>query len=393
MVIEIKDKKDCAGCFACYNICPKNAIDMVEDKHGFKYPVVDEKKCIKCGLCSKVCPIHNSNENNNSIKAYACKNLNEEVRINSSSGGIFGAIASEILKQNGIVVGAILDETNIVRHICIDKIEQLPFLYGSKYVQSSINNIYSETKKYLEDGKKVLFTGTPCQVEGLYAFLQQDYENLYTQDLICHGVPSPKVWKMYLDNISKKYNTRIKKIEFRNKDNGWKDFNLKMIFEDNTILEESHNKNIFMRLFLGNIILRDSCYSCKFKKIHRRSDITLADFWGIENVVPEFDDDKGVSVLLINSDKGQEILNKIKNNIIHKEVDISDVIRYNENAIESVKRNRHTKVFFNKLENKNIDFEKLADKETKRTLLDRVDNKIYRILRKIKFRSNNGRKK
>ena len=392
-MIEIKNKKDCTGCSACYSICPQNAIKMKEDEEGFKYPVVDEKKCIKCGLCMKICPMQKNEEKNNDFKAYACKNINERERLNSSSGGIFGLIAREILNQNGIVIGATFDKENIVNHISINQIEQLPLLYGSKYVQSNMNDIYKKTKQFLAAGKKVLFTGTPCQIEGLYSFLQHDYENLYTQDLICHGVPSPKVWKMYLEYISKKCGNKIKKIEFRNKDNGWKDFNLKITFEDNSIFEESHNTNIFMKLFLGNVILRDSCYSCKFKKIHRKSDITLADFWGIENVLPRFDDDKGVSAVLINSNKGQEIFNKIKQDLICKEVNINDIIKYNENAIESVNRNRHSKTFFSKFGEKNVDFEKLAKGSTKITLLDKIDNKIYRILKKLKIRSNNGRKK
>ena len=186
-MIKIEEKDRCCGCYACYNACPVNAISMVEDEKGFKYPKVDEKKCINCGLCEKVCPILNKTEkNNNDVKAFAMYNKNEEERMKSSSGGVFSLIAKAILSEDGVVFGASFNEENEVVHIEVNSVDDLDKIRRSKYVQSKIGDTYKRAKKYLESGKKVLFTGTPCQINGLYSFLQKDYENLYTQDIICH---------------------------------------------------------------------------------------------------------------------------------------------------------------------------------------------------------------
>ena len=199
-MINIKDKSKCCGCSGCMNICPKNAIIMKEDKNGFKYPIVDKEKCINCGLCEKVCPIlNNKKEQQKEIKAYACYNKNIEERLKSSSGGIFILLAKEILKRNGIVFGAAFDENFNVKHISIDNEKDIEKLMGSKYVQSNMGKVYKEVKEFLENGKYILFSGTPCQIEGLKKFLKKDYDKLYTQDIICHGVPSPKIWQMYLE--------------------------------------------------------------------------------------------------------------------------------------------------------------------------------------------------
>ena len=196
--IDTLEKKDCSGCMACMNICPKNAIMMKEDKNGFKYPKIDEKLCIDCGLCSKACPVINKlKENLYNIKVYACKNKDENIRKKSSSGGLFTLFAKYILDQEGVVFGAKYDENLRVIHDYIEKDDNINEFRGSKYVQSDINSTYAKAKKFLSNGRKVLFTGTPCQIEGLITYLGKNYSNLYTQDFICHGVPSPKVWKKY----------------------------------------------------------------------------------------------------------------------------------------------------------------------------------------------------
>lgn len=374
-MIQIKDKFNCSGCSACFNICPKNAIEMKEDDEGFKYPIVNKKRCINCGMCEKTCPIINKKERKNKVKVYAAINQSSDVRMQSSSGGIFTLIAEYILEQNGIVFGAKFDNDFNVKHEFIQDKEQLKEFRGSKYVQSNIGDTYKKTKEFLEKQKYVLFTGTPCQIEGLYAYLQNDYKKLYTQDIICHGVPSPKVWSKYLKYRKEVDNAILKKIEFKNKDDGWQNWNLKFSYEKKAY-KNSLNNDIYVQAFLKNISLRDSCYNCNFKKKNRISDITLGDFWGIQNVNPKFGDNQGTSLVIINSDKGRELFEKIINNIIYEEVDFESAIKYNTSMIKSPKKPKSRKKFFENIDNIPI------DKLVKRYLPK--ERKIIKILRKIK---------
>lgn len=375
----ICDKNLCTGCTACFNICPNNAIYMEESSEGFTYPVIDKEKCISCGLCTKVCPILNNVKIENKPVAYACINKDEKVRNLSSSGGIFTVLAEEILKNDGVIFGATFDEEYNVVHEYIEKKEDLEKLRGSKYVQSSINDTYKRTKEFLENNRYVLFTGTPCQIEGLKKYLQKDYKKLYTQDIICHGVPSPKVWKKYLEYRKNKDKQKPQNISFRNKDNGWKLFNTKFEYSKFEY-KQNQNEDIYMQAFLKNTSLRNSCYNCSFKKKNRVSDITLADFWGIENVLPEMDDNKGTSLVIVNSNKGEEFFEKIKNNINYKEVDLDEAIKYNKSMIESVKQDKNRKKFFENLDK--MKFDKLVKKYTyKRGIIKRIYSKIKNILK------------
>ena len=375
-MINIENKTNCCGCYACYNICSKNAIEMIENEKGFKYPKIDKEKCINCGLCNNVCPIINNNDTKNDPEAYACYCKDEDIRKNSSSGGIFTLITTEILNDDGIVFGAAFDKNFKVNHIRIEKIEELDKLRGSKYVQSDIGDTYKQAKKYLQDGKKVLFTGTPCQIEGLYKYLQKEYENLYTQDIICHGVPSPKVWEVYKKYRESKDNNDIKKISFRNKDNGWKLYNLKFEYENGENYKKNQNEDLYMKVFLQDISLRDSCYDCRFKKYNRISDITLADFWGINNILPEIDDNKGISLVIINSEKGKKIFEKINKNIVIRKVELNEAIKYNPSMTKSSNKNSNRENFFKDLEN--INFEKLCKKYL------RKNNYFRKVIRKMK---------
>lgn len=384
-MVEIKDKVNCCGCHACFNICPKNAITMQEDEYGFKYPVVDKEKCINCELCKKACPILNNKKIDNTPKAYACINKENNIRKQSSSGGVFTLIAEKIIDMGGIVFGASFDENFNVVHTYVDNKQDLQKFRGSKYVQSTINEIYKKAKKFLTEGRYVLFTGTPCQIEGLKSFLQKDYDKLYTQDIICHGVPSPRVWQKYLDYRNR---DEIEKIEFRNKDKGWHQYEFKLINKNKSSYSKNQSEDLYMQAFLKNTSLRDSCYNCSFKKKNRISDITLADFWGIENVLPEMDDNKGTSLVIINSEKGQGLLEKIKPNMIIKEVKLDNALIYNQSMIESAKMDKNREKFFRNLDK--IDFETLVKKYTYKPSI------IRRVLRKIKsiakFARNNENK-
>lgn len=381
-MINIIEKVNCCGCHACYNICLKNAIEMVEDEYGFKYPKINKEKCINCGLCEKVCPIINKPKHDNKdCKVYGAFNNNEEERMQSSSGGIFSLIAKEVINKDGIVFGASFDDKFGVHHIEINKHTELKKLRTSKYVQSSIEDTYKKAREYLQNDKLVLFTGTPCQINGLYSYLQKNYDNLITQDIICHGVPSPKVWQRYLDYRKNKNKMKFSKINFREKEPfGWKLYSLSINNEYNQI----HGKDAYMISFLDNMSLRDSCYNCKFKDKERISDITLADFWGIENIMPEMNDNKGTSLVIVNTKKGQELLENIKGQITIKECNFDDAIKYNSAMTQSAPKHKKREQFLKEIFIKE-DFEKITKKyEIKASLFGRFKKKIKRILLKIK---------
>ncbi|MFR1757493.1 MAG: Coenzyme F420 hydrogenase/dehydrogenase, beta subunit C-terminal domain, partial [Thomasclavelia spiroformis] len=324
-MIVIKDKSMCSGCHGCMNICPKNCITMKEDNEGFWYPIVDREKCIECGLCEKSCPILNDMSVKNSPKAYACYNKDDEIRKESSSGGIFTLLASYIIKRGGVVYGAAFNNKFEVEHIQVSTIDDLSKLRGSKYVQSKLGNTYSEIKKLLSQEKLVYFSGTPCQVDGLLSFLNKKYDNLICQDIICHGVPSPKLWKYYLRQFKLEDNA---KIVFRDKSTGWDSYSFTI--NQNNKYSQLASQNDYMKVFLKDLCLRPSCYDCHSKSLHRNSDITLGDFWGIKEIYSEmYDENKGTSLVFINSDKGKNIFNKILNEIKFKYVDIDKASLYN----------------------------------------------------------------
>ena len=251
----------------------------------------------------------------------------------------------------------------------------------SKYVQSEIRDTYRKAKELLDNNKYILFTGTPCQIEGLYKFLRKDYDKLYTQDFICHGVPSPIVWRKYLKETNIEYSAKPKNISFRSKDNSWQDFELKIQYKNN-VYRNTQGKDTYLRAFLNDICLRDSCYKCNFKKKNRVSDITLADFWGIDNIDKSMNDDKGTSLVVVNSDKGKELFEKLKDNMEYKEVNLDDAIKYNMNMVSSVKMNKNREKFFNELDEKDLD--SLVKKYIKkRSIVRRVLGKAKRIVKKI----------
>ncbi len=321
-MIENKDKKLCCGCNACVQKCPQKCIEMKEDGEGFIYPHVNKNECANCNICNKVCPINNSIFQVSHREAYAAYSIDDELRNKSSSGGIFSLCAENVLNNQGVVFGAAFDEKFTVHHISIKSVNDLNLLQGSKYLQSRIENTYKEAEDILKKGIAVLYSGTACQIAGLKRYLKKDYDNLFTIDVLCHGVPSPKVWKKYIEEQEKSYKSNIKSIFFRSKKFGWKTYAVELKFNNSTAYENIFSKDAFMKIFLKNICLRPSCYDCKFKTLNRPSDLTIGDCWGIDNYMPEMDDDKGTSVLLIHSDKGKELFDRIKSKIIFKEGEI-----------------------------------------------------------------------
>lgn len=322
-MIDIKDKSLCCGCGACMNICPKGAIKMISDEEGFRYPKIDSSKCIDCGLCNKVCPMLNSDKLfQDDPKVYAVKIKDEESRKNSTSGGMFTAISNYILSSGGVVYGATYDDNMKVVHSRLTDTKERDNAKGSKYVQSNIENIFEQVKKDLKD-KIVLFTGTPCQNASLKQYLSKS-DSLYLCDIVCHGVPSPLMWEERVKLLSKK--GKVVDYYFRDKINGWHTHTEKVIYE-NKIDYKSNLSQMGKEIFYSHLILRPSCHTCPFTSIKRVSDITIGDFWGIDKVMPDFDDNKGVSLVLLNTKKGLELFNKVKNDLIVRESNTKDCLQ------------------------------------------------------------------
>lgn len=342
----MKNKKDCCGCTACMHACPVKCIKMLEDEEGFLYPITDEEKCIHCNKCENVCPIRNIRNSNSQTETFVGYNRNEGIRKQSSSGGIFSVIAQWILQQNGVIYGAAFNKDFEVCHISAETEEGLAELRGSKYVQSWLGNVYPEVKDYLEKKRSVLFTGTACQIAGLKKYLNKEYENLYTVDVLCHGVPSPKIWRMYLKDKKKRYNASIEKIEFRCKENGWKNYSVNIEFSDMQRYCVNYYEDKFMKMFLDNIDLRPSCYECRFKGFPRISDMTIGDSWGIENHMPDMDDDKGTSVISIHSSKGKQMFEAIKESLNVRESSLEKALPKTAGGRRSVAMHPNRKKYF-----------------------------------------------
>ena len=330
----------CYGCRACEQICPKNAIQMIENEEGFLVPKVDEKKCIKCKLCVLKCPHYNIKnlKTNNNIATYAAKTKNPIEQKQSSSGGIFPVIARYILEQNGVVFGCGLNNNIMAEHIAIYEKEELERLKGSKYVQSNTKNTFKNVKELLEQNKKVLYSGTPCQIAGLKTFLNKEYENLYTIDLVCHGVPSPKLFQKYIKWLEEKEKKHIIEFKFRTKENCSWGLYYKYELDNKRKKYGSANLSPYYKAFLNGDIYREVCYKCQFADVQRTSDITLADYWGIEKQHPEFSDMKGISAVLINTKKGEKLFDDLKDEIIFLKSDIEKVKLKNKNLYQPTNR-------------------------------------------------------
>lgn len=354
-MIKISNKETCCGCEACAQKCPKSCIAMEFDEQGFRYPMVDESQCIDCGLCESVCPVIHQDSPRKPKVIYGAINNNEQIRLDSSSGGMFTVLAEMVLDKGGMVWGAKFNEQCEVVHDCVETKPTLELLRGSKYVQSHIGLSFQKIKAELKKGRIVLFVGTPCQVAGLRRFLKEDYPNLYFIDFLCHGVPSPGVWKKYLEQQFGK-GTCLKNIKFRDKIHGWEKycFSLEQYFpkEKNTVKHiERRNKNLYMRAFLHDLILRPSCYNCPARSFKSGSDITLADLWGAWVTMPECNDDKGCSCVAINTEKGKQLFKQVQNVISAKTISYKNAfIDYNHAATVNPQPNPNTKLFFTQYE-------------------------------------------
>ena len=358
----------CCGCTACMSVCPKQCISMEVDGEGFLYPVVDQSLCIDCEACVRTCPFHHPAESHKPEEVYAAINTNEGIRMESSSGGVFTIMAEKVINDGGVVFGAKYTADWQVEIVPTETIDGLAAFRGSKYLQARMGNSLQQCKQFLRDGRKVLFSGTPCQIAGLKHYLRKDYDNLIAVDFVCHGVPGPKVWGRYLKEVTEAGKKAIQDIKFRDKPEGWKRFNFTLEFNEGNkeyTMSSYNGDNHYMRAFLSNMILRPSCYNCQAKSGRSQSDITIADFWGIETVLPSMDDDKGTSLVLVHTDKGKQIFADSK---IRKEpVQYADALAHNSAIEYSAKLHNHRKEFFEKLD-RAPDLLQLIDDELKPTL-------------------------
>ena len=308
----------------------------------------------------------------NVLSAYAAYSKNDDIRMQSSSGAVFSHLANYILSKSGVIYGvAMSSDCKSAEYIRVASEKELPKLRGSKYIQAKVGDTFKKVKEDLSCGKYVLFTGTGCQINGLRCYLGSDYHRLYCVDVVCHGVPSPKLWRAYAENIQKGKKSRLKAVDFRCKDFGWKEFGVKKVTLGNKQLFTPKGQDPYMRMFLTNISLRPSCYECR-AKAYRLSDISVADFWGIDNVSPDMNDNKGISLVIVRSDKGQALFEKISSELIYKEVDYKEAIRGNSAENESVKRPAQREIFFENFNN--MGFNGLAKKYYPVSLKRKIKN-------------------
>lgn len=386
MIDNIIKKSECCGCFGCLNSCPKNCIKMESDNEGFWYPKVNYDECIKCSLCIKNCPALNIQNQNEDIlekaEVIAAYSKDEEIRLDSTSGGIFSEVARYYIKEKGVVYGAIYNEEHLVEHYRGTTIEDIDKLRQSKYLQSNIGNIYQSVKKDLIKGKKVLFVGTPCHIAALNNYLNKNYENLTTIDFLCRGINSPEAYKQYLKDLERKYLSKIKRVIFKNKAYGWHRFSTKIIFENGKEYIQDRYTDTYMRGYLeGNLFMRPSCHECRYKTLPRHADITLGDFWGIEKIKPHLDQDKGTSIFMLNTERGKKIFESIKKEIIFEKMKIEDIYIGNTALTIKVqldkKQKKIRKIFFE--EYKKANFEQLVSQ-----LL--YENFMIKFLKKFKIK-------
>lgn len=345
----------CSSCAACANVCARQAIMMELNDEGFYRPVVNFEKCVQCGACERVCPwlnnIVNPNTSAEKPRTIAAFSKDETVRMASSSGGIFSVLAEKVLADGGVVAGvAPLDKAHF-GHIIVDNKADLQKIQGSKYVQANPGLVYKGVRNALREGRKVLFSGTPCQVAALYSVLgKTQYENLYTVDIVCHGTPSVKVWEKYVKELESKTGSKLEKCSFRNKDAGWGNYSLAYKFENGIETLIPHAQDEFMRLFLQRICQNESCADCRYRKLPRIADITLGDFWGISNYHREMDDNKGTSVVLLNTTHGVDLFNFVADQVKYCESSVEKAIAGNPCIVRSSIQHPKRAEFFAELD-------------------------------------------
>ena len=356
-MIEGVPDHQCTGCTACAQICPKNCIQMIPDSEGFLHPQVDAAQCISCSLCTRTCPVlHQPTTSDAQTQAYAAMIAEEPVRLKSTSGGTFTALARWVFRHGGVVFGAAYAEDFSVYHCAVTDEEQLQMLRTAKYAQSRLGDTFAQVKTALKQGREVLFSGTPCQIAGLQAYLKKSYENLILADVICHGVPSPKVWRHYLDFRRKTDapDSAIKSVNLRSKETGWPSYSIRFEYENGSVYSARSSEDPFLRGFVGDYYLRPSCYECPFKGISRPGDFTLADYWGVDGQLPEYDDGKGTSLVFVHSEKGKRIWEAVQKDLRCQMVDPELAVKWNPSALTASRQPDDRDAFWNRYEQANF---------------------------------------
>lgn len=392
-MIRIDDKTSCCGCEACSQVCPVSCIEMKEDFEGFLYPLVNEERCVRCGKCEDVCPVLHPREGHPPSAVYAIKHMGPQRR-DSASGGAFSCFAEPVLKAGGVVFGARFNEAWSVEHGYAETVQDLEAFRGSKYVQSRIGNCYLQARHFLQAGRRVLFSGTPCQIAGLRTFLGETGGlDLLTVELICHGTPSPDVWRKYIMEFAEKKRIRqIHSIKFRDKIYGWRQFSFVMAYKLEhknappiTFYSEFRHDNLFMQGFFGHFYLRPICYSCPFRCFKSGADITIGDFWGIEDCLPDFEDPLGVSVVLVNNAKKFEgEYAESFNECVMVPVSYADAFRKNPCLEKSVTSSPRRHEFFSRYREEPL--LPLLQEMTKKTLYRRLRRCVGNFLRRMGLR-------
>lgn len=325
-------KDDCCGCKACASVCPQNAITFLPDEYGFEYPYIDTGKCIECGQCIKICDFKKSENDGvamrKPLEGYAARHVEKEVYATSTSGGVFTALAQWILERDGVVFGCVFDDDLSPVHIEADNFEKVASMRGSKYVQSDVGSVYQKVKQRLNEGMMVLFTGTPCQVAGLYSYLgNEDNKRLLTVDIVCHGTPSTLVFSKYVDYLSDKYHKKVASFQFRSKIHGWEKPTIAVGFEDGSAKHWSIIRDLYYEAFNRSLLQRPSCFQCKYAIGSRVGDITIGDFWGWQKANIQMSAKEGVNCCLLNTEKAKEVFPKL--HIDSNKVTVESIIQGN----------------------------------------------------------------
>ncbi len=351
-MITVKDKSRCTGCGACVAVCHTGALALRTDAEGFLYPVADPAKCVSCGRCDAVCPVLNAKQPPEPrLKAsYGGYTTDSDVRSASSSGGIFYPLARRVLRCGGVVFGAAFDERFLARQVKGETEEEVARMRGSKYLESRPEDCYREAKEALDAGRYVLYSGTACKVAGLKAYLGRDYDRLLTVDLLCHGVPSPVVWRRYLDMREEEYGAPVSEARFRTKFAGWKNYSMRISFANGKEYTCKFDEDPYMKTFLAPITLRPSCHNCVMKAPGCAADITVGDLWGIENVCPDLDDDAGASVILVHTERGEKALSEIADELRLEPADPVALLRSNRDSRISPRPHPNRGKFYKRLE-------------------------------------------